>query len=71
MGGLSNGPIPDPHVPHNYSNRRTIEKSPFQIAAERLEVDENVNRARSVRHFLALNFYLLNNGTAFAKTQNE
>ena len=30
------------------------EKSPFQIAAKRLELDESVNRACLVRHFLAL-----------------
>ena len=36
MGELSNGPIPDPHV--------LVEKSPFQILAERLEVDENVKK---------------------------
>ena len=33
MGGLSNAPIPDHHVPANPPNRG-VEKSPFEIAAK-------------------------------------
>ena len=32
-----------------------VEKSPFQIAAKRLEIDENTNRARLIKHFIVLN----------------
>ena len=49
QGGLSNGPIPDPHAP--YLSKPAVEKSPFQISANRLEVDENVNRAHFSTHF--------------------
>ena len=31
-----------------------VEKSPFQTAPKRLEMDENVNSARLIRHFLSL-----------------
>ena len=37
---LSYGLIPDPHV----HPTPEAEKSPFQIVAKRLEIDENVNR---------------------------
>ena len=33
-----------------------VEKSPFQMAVKRLQIDENVKRTRLKRHFLALNF---------------
>ena len=49
---------------------RGSEKSPFQIAAKWLEIDENVNSACLIRHFLALNEGL-ENRTAFAKAPNE
>ena len=40
MGELSNGPILDPHLPTNPPNRgEGVEKSPFEIATERLEMD--------------------------------
>ena len=56
MGRLSKGPILDPHV---YSTPKLrVEKSPFEIAAKRLEIDENVNGAHLVRHFLAQNVCL-------------
>ena len=35
-----------------------IERPPFQIPAKLLEIDENVNRTRLVRYFLALNLCL-------------
>ena len=35
-----------------------VEMSPFQIVAKWLEINENVNRARLIRHFLALNLCL-------------
>ena len=38
-----------------YPQNREVEKSSFEIAAKRVEVDENVSRAR---HFLALNLCL-------------
>ena len=53
MGGLSKGPIPDPpRLPNPETSG--LKKSPFQIVAKRLEIDEKVNRARLIRHFLAL-----------------
>ena len=39
MGGLLNGPIPDPPRPP----KQEVEKSPFEISANRLEVDENAS----------------------------
>ena len=45
-------------------------KFPFQIAAKRLDIDENVNRARLFGHFLALNI-CFEHRTAFAKVTNE
>ena len=57
MGGLSNGPIPDPHSLPNPPNRGA-EKSQFEIAAKRLEMTNKLNRARLIRHFLALNLCL-------------
>ena len=62
MGGLSNGPIPDPHV------LLGIKNDPFQIATERLEIDENVNRARFSDIFWLCS--ALKNHTAFPKAQN-
>ena len=35
-----------------------FEGFPFEIAAKRLEIDENVNRACLIRHFLTLNLCL-------------
>ena len=67
MGGLSNGSIPytaRPSVPPKMG----VEKSAFHIAATRTEIDENVNSAYSVRHFLALN---LSVEQKFANPQNE
>ena len=56
IGKLSNWPISDPLgltplplLPPTLG----VEKSPFRIAAERL-YDENVNRARLIRHFETL-----------------
>ena len=48
MGGLSNGPIPDPHVlvtaiPPTMGGKGRF-KVPFQLAVKRLEIDENVNK---------------------------
>ena len=43
MGGLSNGPIPDPHVlpaPKTWGRKVSV-----HISVNRLEVDENVNKA--------------------------
>ena len=42
-GGLSTGPIPDPLRPP--TSKLGGQKFPFQISANRLQVDENVNRA--------------------------
>ena len=39
MGGLSNGPIPDPHVPPTSPPNRGIEKSPFEISAKTATTD--------------------------------
>ena len=57
MDGLLNAPIPDhtsslPHPPI-----WGVVKSPLQIAAKRLEIDENANGARLIRHFLSMNLY--------------
>ena len=52
MGGLSNGAIPNSHVLPNPQNKGA-EKSPFEIAAKRLEIDENVNRAGLIKTFSA------------------
>ena len=38
MGGLSNGLIPDPYVPLT-PETGGVEKSSFEIAAKRLEID--------------------------------
>ena len=48
--GLSNGPIPDPTRP--LTPQTGVEKSPFQISANRVEVDENVNGAHLGIHWL-------------------
>ena len=40
MGGLSNGSIPDPHVPLT-PKTGGIEKSPFEIAAVRTKLQFN------------------------------
>ena len=71
MSAISNWPIQDPPRPSNPQNRGGVEKCPFEIAAKRLEINENVNRPRLIRHFLALNLYALNNRTAFANAPNE
>ena len=56
--GLSNdGPISDHHLPLN-PQTGGFEKSPFQLAVKQLEIDEIVNRARLMRHFLALNLVI-------------
>ena len=56
--GYQNGLPPPNHSPPNLS-KLEVGKSPFQIAVKRAEIDENVNRARSIRHFfLALNVCL-------------
>ena len=68
MDGLSNGPIPDPHGLLNPPNWRWVEKSPFQVSANRLQFDENVYSAHFIIHFLIVN---LNNRTAFAKAPND
>ena len=47
--GLLNGPIPDLPL-STLTPKRGIE-----IAANQLEIDVNINRARLRRHFLALN----------------
>ena len=55
MGGLSSEPIPNPHVPQTEAPlSEVVDKSPFQFAAKWLEINENLNRARVIRHFLAL-----------------
>ena len=41
--------------PRPLTHKPGLEKSPFEIASKRLEIDENVNRARLIRQFLALN----------------
>ena len=48
MGGLSNGPIPDPTSLN--CPKWGVKKYPFEIAAKWLEIDENVNRVRLIRH---------------------
>ena len=52
MGGLSNGPIPDPHVPITLQTGGR--KVPLSIVANRLEVDENVNTAHFRIHWLVV-----------------
>ena len=47
---------PDPHVSPN--PKLGVEKYRFQIVPKRLEIDENVNRARLARAFLAVNLCL-------------
>ena len=37
MDGLSNGPIPDPHFP--LTPKPGVEKLPFEISAQQLEID--------------------------------
>ena len=60
---------PDPHILLT-AKSEGVEKAPSQIAAKRLDIDENVNRACLIRHFLALNIGL-ENRSAFAKAPNE
>ena len=43
-----------PRSPRPPNPKLGVEKSPFEIAAKWLEIDENVNAARLIRHFLAL-----------------
>ena len=68
MGVLAIRSLHDPDV--LLTPKPGVEKSPFEIAVRRLEVDENVNRARLVRHFLALNLYI-KQSYIFAKAPNE
>ena len=65
IGGLSNGPIPDPHVLLTLKPRGDGKGS-----LSNLEIDDNVNRARLIRHFLALNVGL-ENRTTYAKALHE
>ena len=44
MGGQSNGPHPDASCPLTTKLEWGVEKYKFQISANRLEIDENVNR---------------------------
>ena len=60
---------PDPNVTFNPPNRG-VAKYPFEIAAKRLEIDENVKRAHLRTHWLAVND-AMNSRTAFAKAPNE
>ena len=41
-------------TPRHHNPKLGVEKPPFQIAAKRLKIDENVNRARLIRQ----TFYL-------------
>ena len=47
-----------------------VVNAPFQIGAKRLEINENVNRARLIRYFLAPSVSL-ENRSVFAKAPNE
>ena len=67
--GYRVNPSPTPRVSPN-PQTEGVEKSTFQIAAKLLEIDENVNRARLVRHFTTLNL-CLEQYTDFAKAPNE
>ena len=51
-GGLSNGPITAPTS--SLIPKPGVEKSPFHISANRLEVDENVNRTHFRIHRLVV-----------------
>ena len=55
---------PDPHVPQT-----GVDKSPFQISSNRLEVDENVTRAHFRTYWLVV-MWCNNNCTAVVKAQN-
>ena len=70
MGGLSNGSIPEPHVRPDPTNRG-VEKSPFQITAKWMEIDEHANRARLIRHLLALNLCIDQSYSFLSKPPNE
>ena len=61
-------PIPTSHL--TYKLEVGVEKCPFQIAAKRLKIDVNVNRARLIRHFLVLNLRL-EQSYNFRQAQNE
>ena len=52
MGGISNGPTLDHRGP--LTAKSGVEKSPFQISTNRLEVDENVNRTPFKIHWLVV-----------------
>ena len=56
MGGLSNGPVPY-RRPHPLAPNQWVEKYPFKISANRLKIDENVNRAHLKTHWLAVKRY--------------
>ena len=47
---------PEPHISRHTQNggEGKVEKSDFQIAAERLEINENVNRSHLRTHWLAV-----------------
>ena len=68
MGGLSNGHISNPNISSNPN--LGIENSPFQIAVKRMEIDENMKRARLIRHFLALNL-CIEQSYSFRQNPNE
>ena len=50
MRGISNGHIPIPTSP--LTPKSGVEKSPFQISANRLEIDESVKRAHLRKHWI-------------------
>ena len=64
MGGILNGPIPDTHLP--LTPKPVVEKSPFQVSANRVEIDENVKK-----HIGWLRSDAMNNSTAFTKAKNK
>ena len=53
MGALLNGLIPNPARPP-FPQTMGSKSPPFEIAAKRLEIKQNINRARLIRYFLAL-----------------
>ena len=69
MGELSNGPIPEP-ITSTLTTKPGIEKSPFQISANQLEDDENVNRTH-LGYIGWLWSDAMNNRTAFTKAPND
>ena len=72
LAGYRMGVSPTNHVPLTPTPGAGggVEKSPFEKAAKWLEIDENLNGARLITQFLALNL-CLEQFTVVTKTPNE